>query len=579
MDELRYQADLLSAMNQKLENEVRMYQLLCASSSSAFLYVNMQNEEIRTLGNWEQFFPDVEIRNTADFSKLYSRMEEKYKLPFRKLLYLEMTEENSGNDIFKMNDGRTWIECEVNIIRDESGKPTDKIVRFKNISRLKNQNDELTYMAYYDVMTGLYNRNYFVRHLADFVRMAEENHTEVAVMFVDIDDFSKVNNGFGLAVGDEVVQQFGQFLKEFASEHVLVSHFNADIYCIGIYEPTQSCNVESIYHKIRERTQQSFRLSNGQDVDISVSVGVAEYPEAAKNTLELINCAEIVMFKAKKKGKDSIQYFDAAILKEFLNNVAIETKLKEAVFTQNFTMNFQPQYYTDSGRLRGVEALIRWRDSDGRMISPAVFIPIAEKNGTIVPIGEWVVDESIRIFLQWKKDYQTKITLSLNISAIQYNRDDFVDMILNSLHKYDLEPELLELEITESVFIENFEEVTEKMRLLRDYGIKVSLDDFGTGYSSLSYLKKLPIDTLKIDKSFIDSIDVDEHAGIIAEAIVCLAKQLGYETIAEGVEEQEQFERLKAMGCNCIQGFLLGKPSTAEEIERLLLRIREYEGL
>ena len=272
-----------------------------------------------------------------------------------------------------------------------------------------------------------------------------------------------------------------------------------------------------------------------------------------------------------------MQYFDASILKDFLHNVAIETKLKEAVFAQNFTMNFQPQYFTENGKLRGMEALIRWRDNDGRMISPAVFIPIAEKNGTIVPIGAWVVDESIRIFSQWKKDYHTPMILSLNISAIQYNRDDFVDMILNCLKKYDLDPNFLELEITESVFIENFHDVTEKLRLLREYGIKVSLDDFGTGYSSLSYLKKLPIDTLKIDKSFIDTITMDENTRVIADSVVNMAKRLGYETIAEGVEDQDQFNYLKKIGCDCIQGFFLGRPSTSEEIERLLLRIEESE--
>ena len=286
---------------------------------------------------------------------LYSRVEDKYVLPFRKLLYLEDSKENSGSDILKLTDGSTWVECEVNVIYDYTQMPTDKIIRFKNISKLKNQNDELTYMAYYDVMTGLYNRNYFVRLLADFVRRAEEENTVVSVMFIDVDDFSKINDGFGLAVGDEVVQQFGQFLQEF-SEHVLVSHFNADLYCIGIFEPMGKYSVENIYQAVRERTKLPFRLSNGQDVDISVSVGVAEFPEAAQNTLELINCAEIVMFKAKKRGKDSMQYFDASILKDFLHNVAIETKLKEAVFAQNFTMNFQPQYFTENG---GTDPLAR----------------------------------------------------------------------------------------------------------------------------------------------------------------------------------------------------------------------------
>ena len=577
MDELRYQVDLLSAMNQKMENDERMYRLLCASSTSAFIYVNLVDGYVRTLGNWERFFPELQIRDVNDFSKLYSRMEEQYVLPFRRLLRLEDSKETSGSDILNLTDGKTWVECEVNIIYDYAQLPTDKIIRFKNISKLKKQTDELTYMAYYDVMTGLYSRNYFVSLLADFVRRAEEENTVVSVIFIDVDDFSRINDGFGLAVGDEVIQQFGQFLKEFSSEHVLVSHFNADLYCIGIYEPIGKFSVDSIYQKVRQRTKLPFRLSNGQDVNISVSVGVAEFPEAAQNTLELINCAEIVMFKAKKQGKDSLQYFDASILENFLNNVAIETKLKEAVSTLNFTMNFQPQYFTENGKLRGMEALIRWRDIDGHMISPAVFIPIAEKNGTIVPIGAWVVDESIRIFSQWKKDYHTPMILSLNISAIQYNRDDFVDMILKCLKKYDLDPNFLELEITESVFIENFHDVTEKLRLLREYGIKVSLDDFGTGYSSLSYLKKLPIDTLKIDKSFIDTITIDENARVIADSIVYMAKRLGFETIAEGVEEQDQFNYLKKIDCDCIQGFLLGKPSTSEEIERLLLRIEESE--
>ncbi len=577
MEELRYQVDLLSAMNQKMENDERMYRLLCATSTSAFIYVNISDGNVQTLGSWEEFFPGLQIRDINDFSKLYPRMEEQYVLPFQKLLCLEDSRETTGSDVLKLTDGETWIECEVNIIYNYEQLPTDKIIRFKNISKLKNQNDELTYMAYYDVTTGIYNRNYFVRLLADFVRRAEEENTVVSVMFFDIDDFSRINDGFGLAVGDEVIQQFGQFLKEFSSEHVLVSHFNADLYCIGIYEPIGKFSVDSIYQKVRQRTKLPFRLSNGQDVNISVSVGVAEFPEAAQNTLELINCAEIVMFKAKKQGKDSLQYFDASILENFLNNVAIETKLKEAVSTLNFTMNFQPQYFTENGKLRGMEALIRWRDVDGHMISPAVFIPIAEKNGTIVPIGAWVVDESIRIFSQWKKDYHTPMILSLNISAIQYNRDDFVDMILKCLKKYDLDPNFLELEITESVFIENFRDVTEKLRLLREYGIKVSLDDFGTGYSSLSYLKKLPIDTLKIDKSFIDTITIDENARVIADSIVYMAKRLGFETIAEGVEEQDQFNYLKKIDCDCIQGFLLGKPSTSEEIERLLLRIEESE--
>lgn len=573
MEELRYQVDLLSALNQKLTSEEKMLRLICETSSSAFLYVNFEENIVKTLANWDYFFPGVEIKDTKDIAKLYAEVEDKYVLPLRELLFLEKTELQSDSGIIKLKDGKTWVECEVSIIYNEGNFPTDKIVRFKNVSKFQNQNEELTYMAYYDVLTGLYNRNYFVRLLADFVRKAEEKNTIVSVMFVDIDDFRKINDGLGIIVGDEVVQQFGQFLSEFKSDYVVVSHFNADIYCIAIYDPCGNRSVEYIYESIQERISSPFLLSTGQEIGISVSVGVAEYPEAAKSTLELINCAEIVMFRAKGLGKNAIQYFNAPILNDFLQNVSIENKLKEAVFCQNFTLNFQPQYHIEGKKLRGVEALIRWKDSDGKMISPAVFIPIAEKNGTIVPIGCWVIEESIKNYAAWKKKYSVDMILSLNISAIQYKRHEFIDNLMSIIRKYDVNPNDIELEITESVLIDNFIEMTEKLHVLREYGLRISLDDFGTGYSSLSYLKGLPIDTLKIDKSFVDTMLTDKNARIIMDSIVYMVKKLGFETIAEGVETQEQFDYLKSIECDCIQGYLLGKPLPGDELEKLLMKL------
>ena len=573
MEELRYQVDLLSALNQKLTSEEKMLRLICETSSSAFLYVNFEENIVKTLANWDYFFPGVEIKDTKDIAKLYAEVEDKYVLPLRELLFLEKTELQSDSGIIKLKDGKTWVECEVSIIYNEGNFPTDKIVRFKNVSKFQNQNDELTYMAYYDVLTGLYNRNYFVRLLADFVRKAEEKNTIVSVMFVDIDDFRKINDGLGIIVGDEVVQQFGQFLSEFKSDYVVVSHFNADIYCIAIYDPCGNRSVEYIYESIQERISSPFLLSTGQEIGISVSVGVAEYPEAAKSTLELINCAEIVMFRAKGLGKNAIQYFNAPILNDFLQNVSIENKLKEAVFCQNFTLNFQPQYHIEGKKLRGVEALIRWKDSDGKMISPAVFIPIAEKIGTIVPIGCWVIEESIKNYAAWKKKYSVDMILSLNISAIQYKRHEFIDNLMSIIRKYDVNPNDIELEITESVLIDNFIEMTEKLHVLREYGLRISLDDFGTGYSSLSYLKGLPIDTLKIDKSFVDTMLTDKNARIIMDSIVYMVKKLGFETIAEGVETQEQFDYLKSIECDCIQGYLLGKPLPGDELEKLLMKL------
>ena len=569
MNKLEYQVDLLNAINQKLRKEEKMLKLICETSNSAFLYYNYEEQKIQTIANWDHFFKFA-VQDMRDLTKLYDCVEEKDIIPLREVLFIEKQGMKSQSIEIRPKDSRICIEVEVNIVYDDKGQPTDKIIRFKDVTKFNAQNDELTYMAYYDILTGLYNRNYFVRLLGEFVRRAGEENEMVAVMFLDVDDFRRINDGMGIIVGDELVQLFGQYLIDLMGDNVIISHFNSDIYCIGIYAPYGARSVETIYQSIRERLKKPFKLTSGQEIFITVSVGVAEYPEAASNTLELINCAEIVMFKAKNMGKDKIQYFDGAILEDFLQNVTIETKLKEAVFAQNFMMYFQPQFRTTDRALRGVEALIRWKDDTGDMISPAVFIPIAEKNGTIVPIGTWVIEESLKAYAEWKRKYHYPLIMSINISAIQYKQPDFIDKLLQILEKYEISPYEIELEITESVLIDDFKEITERLAVLRDIGIKISLDDFGTGFSSLSYLKGLPIDTLKIDKSFIDTVITDENTRIITESIINMVKKLGLETIAEGVETEEQFQYLNEISCDIIQGFYLGKPMPAENIEKLL---------
>ena len=328
--------------------------------------------------------------------------------------------------------------------------------------------------------------------------------------------------------------------------------------------------MEHICQAIKEKVLQGIISPDGQKLLVTACIGVAEYPEASNNALGLINCAEIVMFKAKASGKNVIKYFDTPIVNEFMKNVEIENKLKNAVFEKEFIMYFQPQFSVETGKLRGAEALIRWYDEEEKFISPGVFIPIAERNGMIVPIGQWVIEESIRNFAEWKKQFDCHIILSINISAIQYKQPEFVNDLIKTMQKYDIPAEELELEVTESILIEDFEEVVRKLNILRDHGIKISLDDFGTGYSSLSYLKEMPIDTLKVDKSFVDTIITDSSTKIITGAIIQMVKKLGYETIAEGVEEQGQYEYLKSIGCDIIQGYFFGKPMPSEKIAQLL---------
>lgn len=572
MDELHYQLDLLKAKNMKLEKNEKMYNSLIHTSSNAFLYYSFENDKFETLAAWDNFF-DFKVNSINDLSRIVEIVSEQQRPQLMEVLYLERKAFEHSSCEICIQAKKQWLECEVTVVYTKDGKPDEKIIRFKDITKFKNQNDELAYLAYYDSLTGLYNRNYFVRVLTDWMHKAKTERSVIAVLFIDIDNFRKINDGMGLVVGDELVQVFGQLLGTYSQENVIVSHFNSDMYCMAIYDPCGIRSVETIYHSIQERLEKPLMLTNNNELKISVCVGVAEYPEASQTALELINFAEIVMFKAKAVGKNTIQYFDAPILNDFLRVFTIENKLKEALIEKQFLLNFQPMYDLKTQKLRGVETLLRWKDREGEMISPGEFIPIAEKNGTIVQIGGWVIDEALKTYAMLTRKYQLSFTISINISAIQYKKPEFVGDLIATADKYGVDPHFVELEITEGILIDDFKEVIEKMYALRDYGFKVSLDDFGTGFSSLAYLKGLPIDTLKIDKTFIDTVATDKATRIITESTIDMAKRLGYETVAEGVEYNEQLEYLKEINCDYIQGFLLSRPMDIENLEKLITKL------
>ena len=568
MNELHYQLDLLKAMNQKLAEKEKMYSRIFEVTESAFIYQSFENDLVATLGQWNKFF-DFKVREPRDLSRILDLVEEAHVPELKNVLFLERQGETSAQTDCQLKATKGWLQFRAFVIYTNDGKPVNRVICILNVTKAKIQNEELNYMAYYDGLTGLYNRNYFVRLLTEYIKTAREKNAVVSVMFIDIDDFRKVNDGLGIMVGDELVQQFGFFLKEICGDDMIACHLHSDAFCLAVYDSSGARSVDAIYRTIQQRVKDPFYISSGQEITVTVSVGVAEYPEAAESALELMNCAELVV-KCKKQGKNVLQYFAPPILENFLNSIELENKLKKAVYNNDFHMFYQPQYYAGNRRLRGVEALIRWKDDDAQMISPATFIPVAEKNGSIITIGKWVVEESIKQYAAWRKQFGFPFIMSINISALQYKREDFVDSIVGILNQYHVKPAEVELEITESVLIDDFGAVYEKLKILRNYGIRISLDDFGTGFSSLSYLKKLPIDTLKIDKSFIDTVMTDSATRVITEAIINMVKSLGFESIAEGVEEEQQYNYLHAIGCDVIQGYLFGKPLSPEELETVL---------
>lgn len=569
MDEMHYQLDLLNAMNEKLLGNEKMFRMICGTSSNAFLYYDYKENHYETLGCWDNFF-DFTVNSHSDFLRILDYVNPSHRLDLERALFCEKLGKTKESVECELRSKRKWLSIDVSIAFDEQLRPSEKTLCLRDITKTKRQTEELKYMAYYDTLTSLYNRNYFVRILSEWVRKAEAEKACIEVLCIKLVDFKKIYESMGMLASDELIQLFGFYLKELQTEDCIVSHFNDDTYYMAIYNPHQNKNADYYFDILKQRLHSPFALTDGSEIHSYINIGVSNYPESAKNSIELINCAELAIDTISFELKNQIQYFVEPILSGLLQNISLEKELKNAIQEDRLELYYQPQFDSISKKLRGVEALIRLKDANGVFISPSVFIPIAEHDGLIIDIGNWVIERAFRDYAKWVENYKISLTLSINISPVQFKKNDFVHRLLVLIEKYQIDPSNLELEITESIFIDDFSAVVDKIKTLKEYGIKISLDDFGTGYSSLSYLKDLPIDTLKIDKSFIDTVILDHPTKIITESIIAMVKRLGCETVAEGVETQEQLEYLKSVQCDNIQGFLLGKPMPAAKIETLL---------
>lgn len=575
MDDTKYQIDLLTAMNEKLMNSEHIYRLASEFSGNSYIYYDLKgNKHIELFGNWDELTGRKISNHPYDETFLLSLVADNDQKAVKdNILDIEKTGNDFGTCEVRSSVRRLYIKLSAKVKYDQNGRPIEKIVCVEDITRQKNDSEEIEYYAFHDSLTGLFNRNYFVTRLRDMIDKADNENNTVEVMLVDIDNFKKINDSLGLVYGDELVQDFGLFLKDYSNENVLVGRFGSDVFCLAVYNPCGSRSSDMIFKGINDRLRKPFILTNNSEVSFSVSSGVAEYPDGGKNAVDLMKNAEIALYVSKSKNKGIISYFDDSMLAKFMKEVNIEKKLKEAVENERFEVYFQPLFDAESGKLRGAEALLRWPDDEGGFVcGPADFIPVAEKTGLIVSMGNFVFRDVFQTIHDFRIKYHVDLIISINISALQLKKKNFIDELQKYIELYEVDPKSLELEITESVLINNFDDTLEKIKILERMGIKVSLDDFGTGFSSLSYLRELPINTLKIDKSFIDNIHSDDKTALIIDTIIDMSHKLSLESVAEGVEDKIQLEYLREKGCDNIQGYLLSKPIPKSEFEKLIIR-------
>jgi diguanylate cyclase (GGDEF)-like protein len=444
--------------------------------------------------------------------------------------------------------------------------------RLKDIfyyTSISKENEKILHrLVYYDSLTGLPNRKMVMEQVG---RLIDEDYVDkFYLIYFDLDDFKKINETAGYCVGDEILRFVSSRWEEIRNEKDILGHLGKDEFALLIMEDMDKEELMVYIEEFRTVLDKPVGLF-GKEYSVSASFGIAEYPSDGKDGIELLRSSFIAMNTAKDSGKNYIQFYTYEMQLEILKRLQIENGLLYSIRNNEFYMVYQPMYHCNNRTLRGFEALARWKYPGMGSISPAQFIPIAEETGMIVDLGKWIINEVITKFMEFQRIYQINTIVSINISVVQMIEPSFVPMIKEVLDETGFDGKYLELEITESVLISYPDHIIDIITQLRSLDIRIALDDFGTGYASLNYLQMLPINILKIDKTFIDKINKEDTMNQIIKYITNLAHQLGIEVVAEGVEHEEQLSFLNSIGCDYIQGFLLSKPIEEELVPKQLL--------
>jgi len=456
----------------------------------------------------------------------------------------------------------------ITAIADDNGQVTHHVAVFHDMSEIRSYEEQLHFHAYHDALTGLPNRLLMLDRCRVAISHAQRQHKQMAVLALDLDNFKHINDSLGHTIGDVLLQQVAERLKNgIGSEHA-VGRMGGDDFAILI----EQCEDEKDAVRVAEQAialfAEPFNLAI-YETFVTLTIGITFFPGDGQDADTLLKNAELAMYRAKEEGKNRYQLFTSAMNARVVHRLSLENNLRKALDRNEFTLHYQPKVATRTRRMAGMEALIRWQTSDGHLVPPLDFIPLAEETGLIIPIGEYVLRQACLDTRAWlEKD--NSLVVSVNLSPRQFTQEDLVRSILAILEETGMPAINLELEITESAVMFNENAAMAKLFELKEAGIRLGLDDFGTGYSSLHFLRKLPIHTLKIDRAFVKELPLEPSSAAIASTIVALAQALHLNVVAEGVENREQFDFLAGLNCTEIQGFLFSKPVTAGAFSALV---------
>jgi diguanylate cyclase (GGDEF)-like protein/PAS domain S-box-containing protein len=465
----------------------------------------------------------------------------------------------------RKNGSLYWELCSIAPVRNEAGEVTNFVAIKEDITTRKAQEEVLSWQASHDGLTGLHNRYYLESHLSSEIMRMDKKTQYLSLLLIDIDNLKFVNDTFGHDFGDRLLIEVSKRLKKIVCPHCLAARFLGDEFAL-VTPLSESMNQATLLaDKVREQMSELFMV-DGAELAITACIGVVTFPDDGENADNLLRNAEAAMYEAKRLGRNLTVYYTNEFHKRAQHRLMLESRLHRALENEDFNLHYQPQICMKTGVVVGVEALLRWTPTDILPISPTEFIPILEETSLIVPVGTWVLYQACRQMLEWQQAGLPPLRMSVNISAVQFQRGDLDETVRLVLAETGLDPALLCLELTESMLMIDTSQTQEKLQGLRSLGVSLSLDDFGTGYSSLAYLSRLPVQELKVDQSFVRRMHDTASDTAVVNTIIAMAQELGLELVAEGVETEVQQAHLIRRGCTTIQGFLHSRPVPADQL-------------